>query len=278
MQQFCTYGSVRGALGNRRPYRDRSRRGSATQAKPPAPPPRVNSLRRRWGRHSACRDFYHGLIAGKSSHGVPTNREPKGAVRLPAETVELHERFITELLRVIQQDPAPDDHSLGYALSPDPKLRAIELSMREYALAHEDLLREVLASSSDANHRRIAALFTGYARRSPQQTAALIAAVRDPDEMVRNNASRALGVLVLAGGTAPPTAVFVRMLSSGTWTDRNKALMVLTSLVERSDSELLSDIRRRALDAITEMSQWQCPDHSADARKILARLSPHSPY
>ena len=24
MQQFCTYGSVRGALGNRRPYRDRS--------------------------------------------------------------------------------------------------------------------------------------------------------------------------------------------------------------------------------------------------------------
>jgi hypothetical protein len=25
MQQFCTYGSARGALGNRRPYRDNSR-------------------------------------------------------------------------------------------------------------------------------------------------------------------------------------------------------------------------------------------------------------
>jgi hypothetical protein len=24
MQQFCPYGSVRGALGNRRPYRDRT--------------------------------------------------------------------------------------------------------------------------------------------------------------------------------------------------------------------------------------------------------------
>jgi hypothetical protein len=34
MQQFCTYGSVRGALGNRRPYRDKTRR----QAKAPAPP------------------------------------------------------------------------------------------------------------------------------------------------------------------------------------------------------------------------------------------------
>jgi hypothetical protein len=27
MQQFCTYGSVRGALGNRRPYRDKTRFG-----------------------------------------------------------------------------------------------------------------------------------------------------------------------------------------------------------------------------------------------------------
>ena len=31
--------------------RGRSRRGSATQAKPAAPPSRINSLRRRWGRH-----------------------------------------------------------------------------------------------------------------------------------------------------------------------------------------------------------------------------------
>jgi hypothetical protein len=42
--------------------RGRSRRGSATQAKPPAPLPRINSLRR---RHSACRDFYHGLLGGE---------------------------------------------------------------------------------------------------------------------------------------------------------------------------------------------------------------------
>jgi hypothetical protein len=34
--------------------RGRSRRGSATQPKPPAPPSRINSLRRRWGRHSAA--------------------------------------------------------------------------------------------------------------------------------------------------------------------------------------------------------------------------------
>ena len=43
--------------------RGRTRRGSATQAKPPAPPSRINSLRLRWGRPSACRDFCHGLLA-----------------------------------------------------------------------------------------------------------------------------------------------------------------------------------------------------------------------
>jgi hypothetical protein len=42
--------------------RGRSDFGSRTQAKPPAPPPRLNSLRLWWGRHSACQDFCHGLL------------------------------------------------------------------------------------------------------------------------------------------------------------------------------------------------------------------------
>jgi hypothetical protein len=66
---WCAFGAVRhpgeGApvdAGPSASSRGRSRRGSATQAKPPAPPSRINSLRRRWGRHSPCRDFYHGLL------------------------------------------------------------------------------------------------------------------------------------------------------------------------------------------------------------------------
>src|SRR6266436_1449056 len=56
------------------------------QAKPPAPPPRINGLRRRWGRHSACRDFYHGLLeaacaalGGKDEAGERTAEENEGA-------------------------------------------------------------------------------------------------------------------------------------------------------------------------------------------------------
>src|SRR5271157_271655 len=48
--------------------RGRSDFGSRTQAKPPAPPPGINSLRLWWGRHSARhsarRDFCHGLLGG----------------------------------------------------------------------------------------------------------------------------------------------------------------------------------------------------------------------
>ena len=32
MQQFCTYGSVRGASGNRRPYRDKAESGEFQEA------------------------------------------------------------------------------------------------------------------------------------------------------------------------------------------------------------------------------------------------------
>ena len=59
---------------------------------------------------------------------------------------------------------------------------------------------------------------------------ALRRAARDPDDEVRNNATRALGVLVrsnraLAASIPPDT--FIEMLNSGTWSDRNKAGMLL---------------------------------------------------
>jgi len=43
MQQFCTYGSVRGALANRRPYRDRS-----TSFRRDARPPEKRRAQRRY--------------------------------------------------------------------------------------------------------------------------------------------------------------------------------------------------------------------------------------
>jgi hypothetical protein len=48
------------------------------------------------------------------------------------------------------------------------------LATRDYALQREDLILQVLTSSSDAWHRVIAAQMLGYGRRSDQQIDALV--------------------------------------------------------------------------------------------------------
>jgi hypothetical protein len=211
-------------------------------------------------------------IGGRSSRTIRRNPEPKGTARLPAEPLQLYGQYMTEWQRVVRAKLGRDDESNGYALSPDLKLRAIELSMRAYALAHEDLLRQVLATSGDSQHRFVAATFVGYASQSPQQISALVAAIRDSDDTVRNNAARALAVLTSARKLSLPAAGFIEMLSSGTWADRNKALMVILPLTESRDSQLLARLRANSLDALTEMSRWQCPDHSAAARELFSRI------
>jgi hypothetical protein len=57
------------------------------------------------------------------------------------------------------------------------------------------LILQVLASSSDARHRAIAAQTLGYGRQSNGQIDALVRASLDGDDEVRNDAVRALWVL-----------------------------------------------------------------------------------
>src|SRR6185369_3724531 len=126
------------------------------------------------------------------------------------------------------------DLSTGYALSADPELRAKELQIREFALANEALLHTVL-SSSNAEHRAIAAEFLGYANVSARQIIDLTEAARDPDEGVRNNAVRALGVI--AGSSEQRARMispnpFIALLKSDKWVDRNKGGWLLINLTE----------------------------------------------
>ena len=71
---------------------------------------------------------------------------------------------------------ATEDDSEGYALTNDPKARKAELAIRDYALRNETLTLDVLASSSDARHRVIAAQMLGYGRQSAEQIDALVGA------------------------------------------------------------------------------------------------------
>jgi hypothetical protein len=170
---------------------------------------------------------------------------------------------------------AEEDDSNGYALVKDPAARSLQLAVRQGAVKHEHELLQALERSSAVEHRRVASDAVGYARQCREQILALVHAASDPDDEVRNNATRALGVLVrsnaaLASEIAPDT--FINMPNSGKWTDRNKGASLLMELTAARNSDLLAKIRSAALDSLVEMASWRRPSHVYFARIVLGRV------
>jgi len=218
--------------------------------------------------------IYIGLanqMAGEFRYNPP----PSGATRLPNQAVRLYEEWMKLNVESVQKN-AGEDHSKGYALSSYPPLRAKQLTIREYALGHKELLQQVALRSADSNQRAIAIEILGYARRSRTQISTLVTASRDPNEGVRNNALRALGVLAKADpaiSKSTPANNFIDMLNSGIWTDRNKASHLVVVLSRTRDPRLLHQLRVRALSSLIEMARWRDPGHADDARMILGRVA-----
>ena len=215
-------------------------------------------------------------VAGTSSAPVQFKPVPRGDVRLPAVALKLNQETEEALNKAAFAGRTQQDFSNGYALSADPDLRAKELQIRDFALGNEELLRTVLLSSSESEHRAIAADFLGYVNVSARQIADLIDAGRDPDEGVRNNAVRALGVIASssqqrAGMISPKP--FIALLKSGKWVDRNKGGWLMISLTQSRDPKLLHQLRTEAMDALVEMARWQFSGHASSARRLLGRIA-----
>lgn len=139
--------------------------------------------------------IYVGL-PGTSIKHTEFNPVPKSNTHFPPKIVELYEQTMDAHTASVLKGNAHEDTSKGYALSTtDPALRAKQLAVRAYAIQHERLIRAVLDSSSDTQQRIVAAYLLGYARQSRQQITHLVRASHDVNDTVRNNATRALGVL-----------------------------------------------------------------------------------
>jgi len=215
-------------------------------------------------------------VAGTSSAALQHKPAPTGEDRLPAAALKLNQEAEEALSKAALAGRTQQEFSNGYALSADPELRAKELQIREFALANEAVLRTVLSSSSNAEHRAIAAEFLGYANFSARQIADLTEAARDPDEGVRNNAVRALGVIASSSqkraGMILPNP-FIALLKSDKWVDRNKGAWLLVNLTASRDPKLLKQLRKEAMDALVEMARWQFAGHSSLARRLLGRIA-----
>ena len=218
---------------------------------------------------------YVGVLGGTVK---PTryNEAPKGSAHLPEDAMRLIKAADEAFMNALRRGNVREDDSQGYALSADDQeLRAKQMAMREWAVRNEAAILAVLRSSGDVKHRQAASQLLGYARLSPRQIAELVRASRDPDETVRNNATRALLVIANSNETAAamiPADGFVEMLNSGEWTDRNKAAGLLLQLTRSRSPRLLSLIRRTSLESLIEMAGW-ANDHAQAARTILGRIA-----
>ena len=216
-------------------------------------------------------------LPGASVKEIKLNPVPTGKLQLPPEVVQLYNETLEALSASVLGGNAREDRSKGYALSTtDSRLRAKQEALREYATKHEELIRDVLENSSEAQQRLVAAYFLGYANQSKTQIAALVRASHDADDVVRNNATRALGVLAESSPKVAaqiPAAPFIEMLNSGSWSDRNKGRFVLESLTKTRDPKLLAQLRSEALTSLIEMSRWHSSGHAYTPRILLGRIA-----
>ncbi|HEV7860796.1 MAG TPA: hypothetical protein VGO91_19405 [Pyrinomonadaceae bacterium] len=216
------------------------------------------------------------IFVGLSGRNIRYNPTPKGHERLSPDAVNLYQQSMKALGEATRKGMVTEDRSEGYALSAYPPLRDAQLAMRAYALRHEPLLRRVLASSSDAGQRNVAAELLGYARRSGSQINALARASLDSDSGVRNNATRALVVLTWSDpkiANQIPAQNFIEMLLSGTWTDLNKASALISDLTNGRNPKLLARLRQpQVLERLIEIARWRT-GHARPARVILGRMA-----
>src|ERR1019366_7877598 len=176
------------------------------------------------------------LYVGIQEKGAPSlefRSAPTGTVRLPFDVPPAGEAFETAFTRAMEAGDHVEDQSQGHALMHFAEARAAQQKFISLAALHPAILHDVLRNSADAGQRALAAQVLGYAADKRDVVADLIYATRDPDDEVRNNATRALWLIAKLAQRKPelgiqvPPATFIDLLNSLVWTDRNKSSYAL---------------------------------------------------
>jgi hypothetical protein len=220
------------------------------------------------------------VFVGVAEKPLPPAHAPRkfsGAARLPEEMMQAYWEFEGTILGAVKSH-TPEDMSQGHSLASYGPMRAAQEKFLALAREHAARVAEVLASSADARHRTAAAMILGYA---PDKRAAALELVRasfDPDETVRNNATRALIAIAFYAQAHPDLGIridadpFIELVNSLVWTDVNKGVMVLSALTSSRDPALLQRLRERARPALIDICRWKSPGHASPGCTVLRRL------
>jgi hypothetical protein len=216
---------------------------------------------------------------GESNASLSTYRNaPTQQLQLPAEMTTTYDSLMNTMMDAIKSGQANEDYSQGHSLVSYPKSRALQETIIDQA-SNLSILRNVLRNAADAKQRAIATYIIAYAADKRAVTEDLLFAVSDPDDLVRNNATRALSIFANYAQEHPelhiqiPAQPFIKMLNSISWTDRNKAALVLFHLSKSRKPELLSELKEKALTSLIEMAQWKSKGHAMPSFFILGRMA-----
>src|SRR5579875_1910850 len=95
-------------------------------------------------------------LPGESSKEFTYNPAPTGSERLQPDIMSLYRRLDQAIEEAVRKggQAAQEDDSNGYALINDPTARSLQLSVRHWAVGHEEDLFKVLKFSSSVEDRR----------------------------------------------------------------------------------------------------------------------------
>jgi hypothetical protein len=223
------------------------------------------------------------FVGISENDAVPARRAFHGNAVLPEAVAGLYDRHSEAFASAIT-NPSPDfdeDDSRGYSLFTDPAMRALEDKAIAFVEAPQNRAAAlaVLRTSANVQQRRGAAWLLTYGP-DPQQTAdALLYALDDPDNDVRNTICRELAVIAQYGlknqALKIPIAPgpFIQMLNSVIWTDRDKAMPVLDPLSAARDSNTLMQLKRSGLASLGEMARWDADSYARMAFTLIGRIA-----
>lgn len=250
------------------------------------------------------------VLVGIQEAGAPElalREAPTGDARLTDEMLAAYTEIGEQLYAGIMSGEGGEEIVDGYSFGKYVPMAAAERRLMQLALAKPELVIQVLAESGDAEHRAAAAKALSYLADKRVVVRQLSQAMLDADSGVRNNATRALSILVkwivdmpdprsvteeMPGQDAakPDRAALIQllqdeldptplltMLESLTWTDRNKASALLSSLVQLPNEALIERLRAHSLPALAEMAKWHSRGHALFSTRILGVMAGRDP-